>query len=805
MYRQLLLLFLVLVATVHAQNQKPPKIKDPEGNVWNPPAVAIRSKTSKQFKCKAEGYPPPLYKWYLNGVEIGLLTGSAASCNSFLSVDGDGTLFVSDKFNKHCDGDYQCVATNQNGASMTPYLRLNATDSNTFTGDKNAPPKPENIAAYDYLTLPCENIPYSSPPYEIVWLKAPSSDRDSTKKIDEDERIVIDPQGSIHFLWVLPEDNGWVYKCAGKNIELLSENANTISYQLEVTEGSAGPRQPQDKYAMNVVAMKGTTAKLLCIFSYYSRNKDLKITWTKGSSPIPRDGKYEVVNYGRELQIKEVQVPNEKQSVEGYYECKAELQGFSEKTRRVRLTVVAPPVFTGDGRLNDIKVPLGSDAEFMCKTLSHRSYSKPVVWLENGDPLAGCIRPKSFQCTEKLGNDKPQCLPESQRCDSIEQCSDGTDERQNCPISCSEGTKLCNNVCIATDQECVEAQCNYDDFRCGDKSCISHNMVCDGNLDCADGSDETRCYDETIGRFTLTLNRTKLTLKNVQINDNMCVQCMVQNDYGTLFGDGCLTVIDKIVVTAEPNSTYLLKPGENVTISVEAKHSDVDLNYDMSYEWFWVDKEDPNIVEELPPRKYQYVFKLSQTGKDLTIKLPNINENKLSSYETYRNLTNRKFFVKIGHKYENITRNFTIQGIEVTPPVTQPTVQSAGGDLWWLAIIVGVIFLIVVVIVIFCYLYRNRGGVYLLDKKEHKAGHDPEKELKDSGFHDVGRVGEDEYDEEKPNQDQVSLTESVKPYDSDEDITEEYGGDFDVSKFNEDGSFIGIYGDKKSKAKEATV
>ena len=45
--------------------------------------------------------------------------------------------------------------------------------------------------------------------------------------------------------------------------------------------------------------------------------------------------------------------------------------------------------------------------------------------------------------------------------------------------------------------------------------------------------------------------------------------------------------------------------------------------------------------------------------------------------------------------------------------VTQPTVQSAGGDLWWLAIIVGVIFLIVVVIVIFCYLYRNRGGVYL--------------------------------------------------------------------------------------------
>ena len=30
--------------------------------------------------------------------------------------------------------------------------------------------------------------------------------------------------------------------------------------------------------------------------------------------------------------------------------------------------------------------------------------------------------------------------------------------------------------------------------------------------------------------------------------------------------------------------------------------------------------------------------------------------------------------------------------------------------------------------------------VISVDKKERKAGHDPEQELKDSGFHDVGRV-----------------------------------------------------------------
>ena len=401
------------------------------------------------------------------------------------------------------------------------------------------------------------------------------------------------------------------------------------------------------------------------------RRQDLKITWQKGSNPIPKGGRYDITDFGRELHIKDVQVPTGQDSVEGYYTCKAELPGHSEEERRVHLMVVAPPLFTSEGRLNDIKVPLGSDAEFMCQTYSHRSYSKPVVWLLNGEPIAGCIRPRPFECREKAANGYSQCLPKSQHCDSIGQCTDDTDER-NCQRSCSDGMKLCNNNCIRDDQDCVESVCNYDDYKCEDKSsCISVTKKCDGTEDCGDGSDEVACPnspDETIGRFTLKGDRTQLTLKDVNINDNMCVQCLVENDYGTLFGDGCLTVIDKIVVAKQPNSSYLLKPGENVTISVDAQHSDPSLQYDMNYDWFWVAKDDPNKYEELPPKKYAYVFKLSQTGKDLTIKLPDINQNKLSSYEVYKNLTNRNFFVKIGHKYENITLNFTVQGIEVTPP-----------------------------------------------------------------------------------------------------------------------------------------
>lgn len=45
--------------------------------------------------------------------------------------------------------------------------------------------------------------------------------------------------------------------------------------------------------------------------------------------------------------------------------------------------------------------------------------------------------------------------------------------------------------------------------------------------------------------------------------------------------------------------------------------------------------------------------------------------------------------------------------------------------------------------------------------------------------------------------DNISLLDDFgKQIESDEDSMGEYGGDLDISKFNEDGLFIGIYVDK---------
>lgn len=73
-----------------------------------------------------------------------------------------------------------------------------------------------------------------------------------------------------------------------------------------------------------------------------------------------------------------------------------------------------------------------------------------------------------FTC---LSND--QCIPLSWKCDSIEDCSDGSDElRSDCKDQCLDKMKT---------------------FQCSNEQCIDITHRCDGIPDCRDGSDEFNC------------------------------------------------------------------------------------------------------------------------------------------------------------------------------------------------------------------------------------------------------------------------------------------------------------------------
>nr|XP_018910612.1 PREDICTED: basement membrane-specific heparan sulfate proteoglycan core protein isoform X4 [Bemisia tabaci] len=105
------------------------------------------------------------------------------------------------------------------------------------------------------------------------------------------------------------------------------------------------------------------------------------------------------------------------------------------------------------------------------------------------------------------------CLPVSARCNSTQECSDGSDEL-GCPTTCSAEEFLCDltrcipkqKVCDGqhdcsdeTDEDsehCLPPEpvgCRSDQFTCSDGQCIDSSQRCDLAFDCKDGGDEEGC------------------------------------------------------------------------------------------------------------------------------------------------------------------------------------------------------------------------------------------------------------------------------------------------------------------------
>ncbi|XP_055954970.1 neuroglian-like isoform X1 [Patella vulgata] len=471
--------------------------------------------------CQAEANPQAQYEWMKDGQTI---------VSDFIKQDPiTGELQIA-SLTRRETGKYQCFASNQIGTktikSMSPIITVDLAYLNSWVDTPRI-----QATEGEAVQLTCDNVPLCNPPGQFKWYKGD----DESSEVVQDDRIAIDAEGTLHFVYVTKADDlsGLKYQCAIFNRHLNSINLGRGKI-LEITKLNPIPdRAPSVLYSKpNQKALIGHYVDIQCIFG----GKPIpSISWKNNElqAITSNSDKYEFIDTSRQV----LRVKNIQESDEGTFTCEG--ANTQTNTATTALNVTSRPIW--EKSLSSITVAATRDASMTCqaKSVIRENPPGPPEWFENGAPIP---------------NDK---------------------------------------------------------------------------------------FDS--GKYVFSNDKQILMVTNlVKPDDTTCFQCKVTNSEGFRFADGCLDVIEPIVITSRPPAVQEILKGDIVNLTVMAQTNSP---WPIQYKWFFNNQtydDKPPFVTYNETSKYAYI-----NTKDL-------------SFENYRTI-NGTYIRMVYNVHEKI--NVTIQVI----------------------------------------------------------------------------------------------------------------------------------------------
>uniref|UniRef100_A0A6P7GRS2 Low-density lipoprotein receptor-related protein 1B-like n=1 Tax=Diabrotica virgifera virgifera TaxID=50390 RepID=A0A6P7GRS2_DIAVI len=293
-----------------------------------------------------------------------------------------------------------------------------------------------------------------------------------------------------------------------KNINEQKEEENEIS-----TQSNQVTTMDSNLYEVKETVADVTTTKTFFVTQKTTtESKEIEEDSTQelGIIPLSEDTSSETPKQKKDLSFENNEISNEK--TDNTNDKLNEVSSKKDQVIPVTEDFVLPKVSRcSPGQFHCVNGTSVKDSSY-CIPIGDRCDS--VLDCTDGSDEIDCMEegcPNNYQCASK------QCLKRHLVCDGILNCNDGSDEINCESWTCSPNEISCgpSNRCIPASWKCdgrkhcsdgsdedgcmTTGPCPGESFRCSvDSSCMPNSWRCDGLLDCAGGEDEMSCSKDFV-------------------------------------------------------------------------------------------------------------------------------------------------------------------------------------------------------------------------------------------------------------------------------------------------------------------